>query len=45
VEIVAVGNVVCDPSQLGDGRVLFPESELGTWKETVLIDKGGQSDC
>jgi hypothetical protein len=45
VEIVTIGNVVYDPSQLGDVRVLFLESELGMWKEIVLIDKGAQSDC
>jgi hypothetical protein len=40
VEIEAVSDVVCDSSQLGDCRMLFPESKLDMGKEMMLIDKG-----
>ena len=39
MEIEAVGDVICDSSQLGDCRVLFSESKLGMRKEMMLIDK------
>ena len=45
MEIVAVGDIICDSSQLGDCRVLLPESKLGMRKEMMLIDKGCQPGC
>jgi hypothetical protein len=39
VEIEALSDVVCDSSQLGDCRMLFPESKLDMRKEMIFIDK------
>jgi hypothetical protein len=44
VEIITVRNVICDPSQLGDGGVLSPEAELSMREKVFLIDKRCQSD-
>ena len=39
MEIIAVGNVVCDSSQLGNGGVFFAETKLGVGEELLLVDK------
>ena len=44
VEIVAVGDVICDSSQLGNGGMFFTEPELCMGKEVLSVDKRCQSD-
>jgi len=44
VEIIAVGDVICDSSQLGNGGVFFVEPELSMGKEVLSVDKRCQSD-
>ena len=43
MEIIAIGNVICDSSQLGDGRMFFTEPKLSMGKEVLSVDKGSQS--
>jgi len=44
VEIIAVGDVICVSSQLGNGGMFFTEPELCMGKEEVSVDKRRQSD-
>ena len=39
MEIIAVGNVVCDSSQLGNGGVFFAETELGVGGSCCWLTK------
>ena len=39
VEIIAVGDVICDLSHLGNGGVFFTEPELCMGKEVLSVDK------
>jgi len=44
VEIKAVGDVICDSGQLGNGRMFFfTEPELFMGKEVLSVDKRSQS--
>ena len=38
VEIVSVGDVICDSSQLGNGGMFFAEPELNVGKEVLSVD-------
>jgi len=44
VEIIAVGDVICDSSQFGNGGVFFAEPDLNMGKEVLSVDKRCQSD-
>ena len=39
VEIIAVGNVICDSSQLGNGAMFFTEPEFFMGKKVLSVDK------
>ena len=45
MEIIVIGDVICDSSQLGNGGMVFffTKPKLYVGKE-VLVDKGCQSD-
>jgi hypothetical protein len=43
MEIKAVGDVISDLGQLGNGRMFFTEPELFMGKEVLSIDKRSQS--
>jgi len=42
MKIIAIGNVICDSSHLGDSRTFFTESKLSMGKEVLSVDKGSQ---
>jgi hypothetical protein len=44
VKIIAVGDVICDSSQLGNGGMFFTEPKLCMGKEVLSVDKRRQSD-
>ena len=43
MEIIAVGDVICDSSQLGNGGMFFTEPELCMGKVVLSVDKRRQS--
>ena len=44
MEIIAVGDVICDLSQLGNSGMFFTEPKLCVGKEVLSVDKRCQSD-
>jgi hypothetical protein len=43
VKVIAVGDVICDSGQLGNGGMFFTEPELCMGKEVLSVDKRRQS--
>jgi hypothetical protein len=43
MEIKAVGDVICDSGQLGNGRMFLTEPELFMGKVLLSVDKRSQS--
>jgi len=43
MEIKAVGYVICDSGQLGNGRMLFTKPEFFMGKEVLSVGKRSQS--
>jgi hypothetical protein len=43
VEIIAIGDVICDLRQLRNSEMFFTEPKLCMGKEVLLVDKRRQS--
>ena len=44
MDIITVGDVICDSSQLGNGGMFFTKPELYMGKEVLSVNKGCQLD-